>query len=205
MRRELNPKDQATPFVGFVRPRPGHPLTVRAAVREPIVSRMHRIARRSIPCLPDPCPFCIAKQPLDSRVYLLVRSDGIGPLIFVDLPAQHHEYLCGLTFEGSCLSQFMLKVSRLGNTDNSPIGIRPIGKFAESGDVFLQTWIDALLDRTFASNTLKALDFVNAVEKPSSTFAPSETSGPHGDGTTPTHRGQLDNHFLHPMKSPKRG
>ena len=176
MRNEESPRASHQPFVKFVRPAPNSPLTVRPLARAAAVSRMHRIGGRSIPCLPEPCPFCAAREPLDNRVYLLAEPQGECSIVFVDLPSAHFAQLDELFNASGCLSKYMLRISRLGPHANSPIGIRPVGRFSDSADIFLQTWVDAVLDRNFSSNLSKALVSMVGVEKPATTFARAATS-----------------------------
>lgn len=200
MRTESAPRAAHQPFVKFIRPTAKVHLVVRPMVNAPVVSRMHRICKRSIPCLPDPCPFCAAMQPLDSRIYLLAVPDGDTAICFVDLPASHYAQLADLHDAAGCLSKYMLKISRLAARDNAPIGIRPVGRFAESADVFLQAWIEAVLDRNFSWNTANAIISLECPEKPITTFARSERSV-NGPSTNREHRSlQHDASFVEALK-----
>jgi hypothetical protein len=93
-------------------------------------------------------------------------------LIFVDIPGSHYSYLADLSETSGDLSLFMLKIARLGPHDNSPLGIRPVGRFPEAADIFLPAWVDAVLDRNFSSNLRIELLNVAAAEKQLPTIAP---------------------------------
>ena len=110
---------------------------------------------------------------------MIGQPQGRASVVFVDLPSSHFAQLDDLADTTESLSTYMLKIGRLGPNQNSPIGIRPVGRFTDTIECFTQSWVEAVLDRNFASNLSKALVLLVGEEKRSPTIARSETSPPH--------------------------
>jgi len=58
-----------------------------------------------------------------------------------------------------------LKFVRLGMLNSSAIGIRIVKEFPESGLTYMNQWVDAVLDRMFATNLRFAREVLELGEK----------------------------------------
>lgn len=169
MRTLLEPSEPHHPCLPIVRPPATGKVDVYPLAPRHTIVCLHRMKGRTLPCLDDPCPFCVHLMRQDEKLFFPARRAGDGAIVIVELPRSHHEHLIGVILRYGSLRNVYITLERTMHFANAPIklsGGKCHAKFTAIADH--RTLLDDLA-RIWTKNVEFALDTIMA-ENPTSKF-----------------------------------
>lgn len=148
----------------LIRVSPYEPVRCQILTDEPLVIQVHHIERRTIPCLPDPCPFCKGREPQSQRCVLPICDQQKGRYRLLDLPCSMWFELREHLDQDRKIMPYIWRFRRKYTKANAPIDVacRPImqadHKMNEKTD-YLSEW-----DAIHASNLQFAIQRIETAK-----------------------------------------